>query len=87
MPSTSASTPLVASAASSAVGRSSSVTFSTNGVRNAMYRDIIDRATPKMSGSYILDDVLPEISAGNHEHLPQGQFTRASFLFVPRFFE
>ncbi len=30
--------PLVASAASSAVGRSSSVAFSTSGVRNVMYR-------------------------------------------------
>jgi hypothetical protein len=48
VPSTSAIAPLVASAASSAVGRSSPVTFSTNGVRNVMYRDIVDWATPKM---------------------------------------
>jgi hypothetical protein len=32
----------VASAASSSVGRSSSVAFSTNGVRKVMYRDIVD---------------------------------------------
>src|SRR6266487_3327817 len=38
-------------------------------------------------GPYILDDVLPQISAGNHKRFPQGQFTRASFLFIPRFFE
>src|SRR5437762_3225177 len=49
VPSTSAIDPLVASAASSAVGRPSSVTFSTKGVRNVMYRDIVDWATSKMS--------------------------------------
>jgi hypothetical protein len=40
--STSAIASLVASAASSAVGRSASVAFSTNGVRNVMYLDIVD---------------------------------------------
>ena len=49
VPSTSAIVFLVASAASSAEGRSSSVAFSTNGVRNVMYRDIVDWATSKMS--------------------------------------
>src|SRR6516225_9804620 len=48
VPSTSAIAPLVASAASSAVGRSSSVAVSTNGVRDVMYLDIVDWATPKM---------------------------------------
>jgi hypothetical protein len=42
VPSTSAIASLVASAASSAVGRSPSVAFSINGVRNVMYRDIVD---------------------------------------------
>ena len=42
VPSTSAIASLVASAASSAVGRSPSVASSTNGVRNVMYRDIVD---------------------------------------------
>jgi hypothetical protein len=42
VPSTSAIASLVASAASSAVGRSSFVASSTNGVRNVMYRDIVD---------------------------------------------
>jgi len=41
--------PLLASAASSSDGRSSSVALSTSGVRNVMYRDIVDWATPKMS--------------------------------------
>src|SRR6266851_8159554 len=45
VPSTSAIASLVASAASSAVGRSSSVALSTNGVRNVMYRDIVDWST------------------------------------------
>ncbi len=49
VPSTSAIAPLVASAASSSDGRSSSVTFSTNGVRKVMYRDIVDWSTSKMS--------------------------------------
>jgi len=49
VPSTSAIASLVASAASSAVGRSSSVAFSISGVRNVMYRDIVDWATSKMS--------------------------------------
>ena len=49
VPSTSAMAPLLASAASSSDGRSSSVALSTSGVRNVMYRDIVDWATPKMS--------------------------------------
>src|SRR5215470_6103352 len=49
VPSTSAIAFPVAPAASSAAGRSSSVAFSTNGVRNVMYRDIVDWATSKMS--------------------------------------
>jgi hypothetical protein len=39
------------------------------------------------AGPYVLDDVLPEIYAGNHKRLPQAQFVRAAFLFIPRFFE
>src|SRR6266487_5946478 len=35
-------------------------------------------------GPYILDDVLPHIPAGNDYRFPQGQFARASFLFLPR---
>ena len=38
-------------------------------------------------GPYILDDVLPQISAGNHECLAEGQFPRAAFPFIPWFFE
>jgi len=38
-------------------------------------------------GPYLLDDVLPQISAGNDERLPQGQFARAPFAFIPGFFE
>src|SRR5918998_1114351 len=49
VPSTSAIAPLVASAASSSDGRSSSVAFSTNAVRSVMYRDIVDWSTSKMS--------------------------------------
>src|ERR1700745_4173047 len=49
VPSTSAIAPLMTSAASSSDGRSSSVAFSTNGVRNVMYRDIVDWSTSKIS--------------------------------------
>src|SRR5512142_829236 len=49
VPSTRAIASLVASAASSVVGRSPSVAFSTNGVRNVMYRDIVAWSTSKMS--------------------------------------
>src|SRR6266568_2099912 len=49
VPSTSAIASLVASAASSAAGRSPSVAFSTNGVRDVMYRDIVDWSMSKMS--------------------------------------
>ena len=42
VPSTSAITPLVASDASSAEGRNSAVALSINGVRKAMYREIVD---------------------------------------------
>src|SRR5689334_6629830 len=87
VPSTSAIAPLVTSAASAAVGRSSSVAFSTNGVRNVMYRDIVDWATSKISAHTSLDDVLPQISAGNDQCLPQVQFARAPFSFIPWFFE
>jgi hypothetical protein len=38
-------------------------------------------------GPYILDDVLPQISAGNDKRLPKGQFARTPFPFIPRFFE
>ena len=38
-------------------------------------------------GPYILDDVLPQICAGNGQRLPQGQFARAPFPFIPWFFE
>ena len=47
VPSTGAIAPVVASAASSSDGRSSYVAFSTNGVRNVIYRDIVDWATSK----------------------------------------
>ena len=36
---------------------------------------------------YILDDVLPQISAGNDECFAQGQFARAPGPFIPRLFE
>jgi hypothetical protein len=55
VPSTSAIAFLVASAASSAAGRSSSVAFSTIGVRNVMYRDIVDWATSKVAYAKPLD--------------------------------
>ena len=48
VPSTRAIASLVASAASSAVGRSSSVAFSMNGVRNVMYREIVAWSTSKI---------------------------------------
>ena len=51
-----------------------------------MYRDIVDWATPKMPGPYILDDVLPQVSARNDQRFSQGQFARASFSFIPRLF-
>jgi len=38
-------------------------------------------------GPYILDDVLPKISAGNDKRLSQGEFARAPFSFIPRFVE
>src|SRR6516165_12392805 len=38
-------------------------------------------------GPYVLDDVLPHISAGNDQRFPQAQFARAPFLFIPWFFE
>src|SRR6266568_179867 len=42
VPSTRAIAPLLASAASSADGRNSAVALPINGVRNAMYREIVD---------------------------------------------
>src|SRR6266516_5403364 len=49
VPSTRATALLVASAASSADGRNSSVAFSTKGVRNVMHREFVEWSTPKMS--------------------------------------
>src|SRR5713226_4140744 len=49
VPSTSAIAPLVASAASSADGRNCAVALSINGVRNVMYREIVDWSTSKIS--------------------------------------
>jgi hypothetical protein len=43
------------------------------------YRRLID---VEDVGPNILDDVLPKISAGNDEHLPQGEFMRVPCLFV-----
>src|SRR6266567_9601972 len=48
------------------------------------YRRLID---VEDVGPYILDDVLPKISAGNDKRLSQGEFARAPFSFIPRFFE
>jgi len=48
------------------------------------YRRLID---VEDVGPYILDDVLPQISAGNDERFAQGQFTRAPGSFIPRLFE
>src|ERR1051326_1912584 len=65
VPSTSAIAFLVASAASSAVGRSSSVAFSTNGVRNVMYRDIVDWAMSKISAhtsSVMFCRIYPQVT-------------------------
>src|SRR5689334_6922835 len=87
VPSTSAIAPLVTSAASTAAGRSSSVAFSTNGVRKRdvpRYRGLGD---VEDFGPYILDDVLPQISARNDQCLPQVQFARAPLSFIPWFFE
>src|SRR5881392_2214518 len=49
VPSTRAIAPLVASAASSAVGRESAVACSISGVRQVMYREIVDWSTSKIS--------------------------------------
>src|ERR1700722_98118 len=38
-------------------------------------------------GPYVLDDILAQISAGDDQCLPQGQLTRTSLVFIPRFFE
>src|SRR4249919_2120931 len=65
VPSTSAIAFLVASAASSAAGRSSSVAFSTKGVRNVMYRDIVDWSTSKMSAhtsSMMFCRIYPQVT-------------------------
>jgi len=48
------------------------------------YRCLID---VKDVGPYILNDVLPKISAGNDKRLPQSQFPRTSPSFIPWFFE
>jgi DNA-binding CsgD family transcriptional regulator/tetratricopeptide (TPR) repeat protein len=65
VPSTSAIAFLVASSASSAAGRSSSVASSTNGVRKVMYRDIVDWATSKMSAhksSMMFCRIYPQVT-------------------------
>src|SRR4249919_1807282 len=65
VPSTSTIAPLVASAASSSDGRSSSVAFSTNGVRHVMYRDIVDWSTSKMSAhtsSMMFCRIYPQVT-------------------------
>ena len=49
MPSTRAIALLVASAASSAEGLNSAVAWPISGVRNVMYREIVDWSTSKMS--------------------------------------
>src|SRR5580658_11253494 len=49
VPSTRAIAPLVASAASSAAGRNSSVAWSINGVRKVMHREIVDWLTSNIS--------------------------------------
>src|SRR6266576_4132944 len=36
---------------------------------------------------HILDDILPYISAGNDQRLPQSQLTRSPFSLIPWFFE
>src|SRR6059036_1351773 len=35
----------------------------------------------------IFDDILPHISAGNDQRLPQSQLTRSPFSLIPWFFE
>ena len=50
--------------ASAPFNRSSSVANSMNGVRNVIYRDIVDWPTSKMSVHTYIDDVQPHISAG-----------------------
>ena len=87
VPSTRAIAPLVASAADSAVGLSSSVAFSINGVRNVMYPRYCRLGDTENVGPYVLDYVLPEISASDDYRLPQGQLARAPFAFIPRLFE
>src|SRR5579863_2934982 len=65
VPSTRAIAPRVASAAASSVGRSSSVAFSTNGVRNVMYRDIVDWATSKIpahTSSMMFCRIYPQVT-------------------------
>ena len=51
-----------------------------------MYRDIVDCDAEDI-GPYILDDVLPQISAGNDQRLPQCKLARTSAPFIPRFLE
>src|SRR5690348_9932126 len=36
---------------------------------------------------YIFDNVLPQVSAGNDQRLPQSQLTRSPFCLIPWFFE
>src|ERR1700678_242347 len=65
VPSTRATAPLIASAASCAPGRNSAVPWSTRGVRNVMYRDIVDWSTSKISAqisSVILLRLYPQVT-------------------------
>src|SRR5579859_4510840 len=65
VPSTSTIAFLVVSAASSADGRSPSVAFSTNGVRNVMHRDIVDWATSKIpahTSSMMFCRIYPQVT-------------------------
>src|SRR6266516_3855920 len=45
------------------------------------------RAAPEDVRPYILDNVLPLISAGNDQRLPQSQLTRSPFSLIPWLFE